>query len=69
MKGKLLMILAGAALLAGCGAAVSAAAPQPTEQPAAEVKAPAPAWKVSSALDRKSVRVGKECRSRWSPYH
>ena len=19
--------------------------------------------------DRKSVRVGKECRSRWSPYH
>ena len=21
------------------------------------------------ALDRKSVRVGKECRSRWSPYH
>ena len=20
-------------------------------------------------LDRKSVRVGKECRSRWSPYH
>lgn len=43
MKGKLLMILAGAALLAGCGAAVSAAAPQPTEQPAAEVKAPAPA--------------------------
>ena len=35
MKGKLLMILAGAALLAGCGAAVSAAAPQPTEQPAA----------------------------------
>ena len=22
-----------------------------------------------SALDRKSVRVGKECRSRWSPYH
>src|SRR5205809_8007580 len=21
------------------------------------------------APDRKSVRVGKECRSRWSPYH
>ena len=21
------------------------------------------------ASDRKSVRVGKECRSRWSPYH
>src|SRR6266511_2023183 len=20
-------------------------------------------------IDRKSVRVGKECRSRWSPYH
>ena len=31
------------------------------------------ATKVSSFLkatiDRKSVRVGKECRSRWSPYH
>jgi len=24
---------------------------------------------VYSAQDRKSVRVGKECRSRWSPYH
>ena len=23
----------------------------------------------SSSSDRKSVRVGKECRSRWSPYH
>ena len=22
-----------------------------------------------SEADRKSVRVGKECRSRWSPYH
>ena len=22
-----------------------------------------------SYSDRKSVRVGKECRSRWSPYH
>src|SRR5688572_32415358 len=22
-----------------------------------------------STADRKSVRVGKECRSRWSPYH
>ena len=22
-----------------------------------------------SMVDRKSVRVGKECRSRWSPYH
>ena len=22
-----------------------------------------------STTDRKSVRVGKECRSRWSPYH
>ena len=22
-----------------------------------------------AAIDRKSVRVGKECRSRWSPYH
>src|SRR3712207_9186707 len=22
-----------------------------------------------AALDRKSGRVGKECRSRWSPYH
>src|SRR2546425_3941368 len=24
---------------------------------------------VNDALDRKSVVVGKECRSRWSPYH
>ena len=24
---------------------------------------------VAARLDRKSVRVGKECRSRWSPYH
>src|SRR2546429_8267365 len=23
-------------------------------------------WRIA---DRKSVRVGKECRSRWSPYH
>src|SRR2546430_5625824 len=23
----------------------------------------------TDAGDRKSVRVGKECRSRWSPYH
>src|SRR2546430_8916273 len=26
-------------------------------------------WKKSRNVDRKSVRVGKECRSRWSPYH
>src|SRR5256885_12092780 len=25
--------------------------------------------KVLPYTDRKSVRVGKECRSRWSPYH
>ena len=24
---------------------------------------------VKQGIDRKSVRVGKECRSRWSPYH
>ena len=24
---------------------------------------------ISKDSDRKSVRVGKECRSRWSPYH
>ena len=24
---------------------------------------------LKEAKDRKSVRVGKECRSRWSPYH
>ena len=22
-----------------------------------------------TVIDRKSVRVGKECRARWSPYH
>src|SRR5256885_16961264 len=26
-------------------------------------------FRVGEILDRKSVRVGKECRSRWSPYH
>ena len=25
--------------------------------------------RIEEAIDRKSVRVGKECRSRWSPYH
>ena len=25
--------------------------------------------KKAKKIDRKSVRVGKECRSRWSPYH
>ena len=25
--------------------------------------------KFKEVQDRKSVRVGKECRSRWSPYH
>ena len=24
---------------------------------------------IAILIDRKSVRVGKECRSRWSPYH
>src|SRR5476651_2642522 len=27
------------------------------------------AFPAAGMLDRKSVRVGKECRSRWSPYH
>src|SRR3990167_4789215 len=26
-------------------------------------------WLTLALRDRKSVRVGKECRSRWSPYH
>src|SRR3712207_9516005 len=28
-----------------------------------------PQIEVTSDIDRKSGRVGKECRSRWSPYH
>ena len=27
------------------------------------------AWEYYIDEDRKSVVVGKECRSRWSPYH
>ena len=30
---------------------------------------PQPQRAVTTLEDRKSVRVGKECRSRWSPYH
>src|SRR6266516_2269887 len=42
------------------------ACPLPGHARAARRRAPAPrAW----PRDRKSVVVGKECRSRWSPYH
>src|SRR5689334_25223783 len=32
------------------------------------VESGSPRW-LEVRIDRKSVRVGKECRSRWSPYH
>ena len=34
-----------------------------------EIKTPIDAFLTQMTVDRKSVRVGKECRSRWSPYH
>src|SRR5256885_11313564 len=42
-----------------------------TEQLAGEFKPPAAHYTLGSDSkgDRKSGRVGKECRSRWSPYH
>ena len=35
----------------------------------AQENATAKIRELASQKDRKSVRVGKECRSRWSPYH
>ena len=39
--------------------------------PVAEARTPAPALTVNALRDVRSEerRVGKECRSRWSPYH
>ena len=34
--------------------------------PAGEVTLPAPVYTIARSEER---RVGKECRSRWSPYH
>ena len=35
----------------------------------ASVRFPSSTSRTASSRDRKSRRVGKECRSRWSPYH
>ena len=57
MKRLICMLLAALLLtLAGCGGEPAETTEASTEPPAAAVRS-------------EERRVGKECRSRWSPYH
>ena len=67
MKKYLAITAALALALTACGQTAADSTPTPT---AATEAAAAPAEQLQSIGSRSEERrVGKECRSRWSPYH
>ena len=64
-----LAMLARAAQAAVGGVAAVAGAPAPPPRPAPSTPASASETPAPSPIRSEERRVGKECRSRWSPYH